>query len=83
MATIRQGAAYNCSNQSCPKSVKMLPKTHTIEKKMLQSLFTFFGDEINCAISGFSPWYTSIQTKIAHKSNLHMETTNRLGEGNN
>ena len=49
----------------------MLQKT----RKMTLSLFTFFADEANGAISGCSPGYSSIQTKITHKSNLHMEIT--------
>ena len=53
----------------------MLPKTCTIEKKMMRSLFTSFADEANGAINGCRPGYTSIQTKITHKSNLYMETT--------
>ena len=52
----------------------MLPKTRTINKKMMQCLSTFFADEANGAISGFSPGYTCIQTKITHKSDLHMGT---------
>ena len=58
--------------------VKMLPKTRTIKKKMIQSLFTFFADEANGAISGCSPGYTSIRTKITYKSNLQMETTDQV-----
>ena len=56
----------------------MLPKTRTIEKKMIQSLFTFFADGANLTISGCSPGYTSIQTKTTHKSDLHMETTDMV-----
>ena len=56
----------------------MFPKTRTIENKMMQSLFTLFADQANGTISGCSPRYTSIQTKITHKSNLHTETTDKV-----
>ena len=63
--------------------INMLPQTRTIEKKMIQSLFAFFADETNGAVSGLSQGILAVRPKFSHKSNLHMERTNRLGYGKN
>ena len=69
---------YNLVVRLEQRRSKCSRKTGTIEEKMMQSLFTVFADEANGTISDSSPGYTSIHTKITRKSNLPMETTDKV-----